>query len=447
MRIKRLIIIALLAMTCSIITRAQSPNPTPVPTPSPMTVKRIEVYSSSNPWCPKPPETPSPSPNQTPQQATATATATPQPAPTPPCVAGIGDTVIVTVDNLSTEVAAGRLKLGDLLLFINGRQFKGLNTRWWEKDQVAFDLKRTSDSTDAWTALLSQPGLDPLRKTEVSVGFADRAPLPATDSLHKPTILLRVFYQEWAIFSLIALILTLGFFFYLATRTGIIRDPGPPKLSVKERPYSLARTQAAFWFFLVIGSFIFLYLITGDYNTITEQALILMGIGTGTALGSAMIDASKSDSANDTLAKLNPQQAQLAEEVKQLSAQQNELNTRIQAAGANATDEDKKALSDLSVQLSQEQASLAEINKQIDDASSGLSKPASEGFSRDLLTDVNGINFHRFQMLVWTIVLGFLFLAGVYSSLTMPQFNGTLLALMGISSGTFLGFKIPEKQN
>jgi hypothetical protein len=28
----------------------------------------------------------------------------------------------------------------------------------------------------------------------------------------------------------------------------------------------------------------------------------------------------------------------------------------------------------------------------------------------------------------------------------MPEFGATLLALMGISAGTYLGFKIPEKQ-
>jgi hypothetical protein len=27
----------------------------------------------------------------------------------------------------------------------------------------------------------------------------------------------------------------------------------------------------------------------------------------------------------------------------------------------------------------------------------------------------------------------------------MPDFDNTLLALMGVSSGTYLGFKIPEK--
>lgn len=74
-----------------------------------------------------------------------------------------------------------------------------------------------------------------------------------------------------------------------------------------------------------------------------------------------------------------------------------------------------------------------------------LSKPVSEGITKDLLTDVNGVSFHRFQMLVWTIVLGFIFCVEVYKTLRMPEFDTTLLALMGISAGTYLGFKIPER--
>jgi hypothetical protein len=30
--------------------------------------------------------------------------------------------------------------------------------------------------------------------------------------------------------------------------------------------------------------------------------------------------------------------------------------------------------------------------------------------------------------------------------LSMPEFSATLLALQGLTAGTFLGFKIPEKQ-
>ena len=340
------------------------------------------------------------------------------------CKAGIGDKLIVDIENLSKDTNAG-----DLVLFLEGRPLNGVNAVRMDH-RLAFDLKRTDGSSQAWSALLAKPDLHPYRSVKVGVGFAGKEAFEFSDPKHPPKIALRIYYPFWAVLSFIGLVLTLVLFVYLAKTTGVIRDLSPPQLTATSRPYSLARTQAAFWFFLVIGSFIFLYLITGDYNTITEQALILMGIGTGTALGAAMIDATKNDTANNQLSELNPQQAQLQAEVI-------ELQGKVDAG--TATPEDK-------VQLDAKNAQLKEVAKKIADASSGLSKPTTDGFRRDLLTDVNGINFHRFQMLVWTIVLGFLFCAGVYSNLVMPQFSNTLLALMGISSGTYLGFKIPERQ-
>jgi hypothetical protein len=64
----------------------------------------------------------------------------------------------------------------------------------------------------------------------------------------------------------------------------------------------------------------------------------------------------------------------------------------------------------------------------------------------DILTDVVGISLHRFQIVIWTLVLGFIFWRPVYETLAMPEFPGTLLVLMGISNGTYIGFKFPEKQ-
>ena len=69
----------------------------------------------------------------------------------------------------------------------------------------------------------------------------------------------------------------------------------------------------------------------------------------------------------------------------------------------------------------------------------------SKGLANDLLADADGYSFHRFQMVVWTIVLGLIFISTVHLTLAMPEFDGTLLALMGISSGTYIGFKFPEK--
>lgn len=56
------------------------------------------------------------------------------------------------------------------------------------------------------------------------------------------------------------------------------------------------------------------------------------------------------------------------------------------------------------------------------------------------------MSFHRLQIVIWTLVLAVVFVVSVAVSLEMPTFDAKLLALMGISSGTYLGFKFPEQQ-
>jgi hypothetical protein len=74
-----------------------------------------------------------------------------------------------------------------------------------------------------------------------------------------------------------------------------------------------------------------------------------------------------------------------------------------------------------------------------------LQPPVSAGFFQDILSDSNGISFHRFQIFVWTLVLVIVFVSSVYGRLAMPEFSERLFGLMGISSGTYLGFKFPER--
>lgn len=76
-----------------------------------------------------------------------------------------------------------------------------------------------------------------------------------------------------------------------------------------------------------------------------------------------------------------------------------------------------------------------------------LNKPVpqtSGNFLNDILRDVDGYTVARLQIFIWTIIMGVIFISNVYSKLAMPEFGVTLLTLMGISSGTYLGFKFPE---
>jgi hypothetical protein len=74
-------------------------------------------------------------------------------------------------------------------------------------------------------------------------------------------------------------------------------------------------------------------------------------------------------------------------------------------------------------------------------------KPSrSQGLLSNVLSDDKGISFHRCQMFAWTIVLTFIFINEVYDGLSVPDFDATLLGLMGLSGGTYIGFKLPSQQ-
>jgi uncharacterized membrane protein len=353
----------------------------------------------------------------------------------------------VEVEKLSEAIEKDKINPRDFVLYLDGRPLEGINASPIQSQEdktvkLQFELQRTEKSRAAWTALLGSP-TSVAKWIRVSVGLPNQPTLPSDAQIS-----LRVLHRWWLVLASILLLLALIFFVWLAKRGWLIHDSNPPAPPPgKLKPYSLALTQAAFWFFLVIGSFILIYMITGEYNTITDQALVLIGIGTGTALGAAMIDQTKTDTSTKDLSGLRPEKVKLAALGTELAKKEADLKAKIQAAGANATADDTTALQETSIALQENDAKLKEVERSIADAQSRLENPVSENFVMDLLTDANGITLHRFQIVIWTLILGCLFVYGVYRDLAMPEFSTTLLALMGISSGTYLGFKIPERQN
>jgi hypothetical protein len=73
----------------------------------------------------------------------------------------------------------------------------------------------------------------------------------------------------------------------------------------------------------------------------------------------------------------------------------------------------------------------------------------SDGFLLDIISEGYGstrtVAVHRIQVVAWTLILGTIFVWTVFTSFEFPEFDTNLLLLMGISSGTYLGFKFPEK--
>src|ERR1051326_1997185 len=110
------------------------------------------------------------------------------------------------------------------------------------------------------------------------------------------------------------LVVVLFYFFYLARMTDILRN-GPAVGGVKQA-YSLGRSQMAWWMFIVLVSYVTIWMITGNRDTVTNSTLILVGISGATALGSVAIDATASSRIKTAIERLNTEkntlQVQLA---------------------------------------------------------------------------------------------------------------------------------------
>ncbi|MFD1623690.1 hypothetical protein [Azospirillum griseum] len=194
-------------------------------------------------------------------------------------------------------------------------------------------------------------------------------------------------------------------FFRRFGRDPVTLVPDVPMPAGYVAPYSLSRFQLLWWSGVVAASYTWLLPITGSMDTISTGAMALMGIVGGTSVLAATQDNRPSTKPDDDG----------AERAKHCA------NYRT-AAAASPPDTAMMA------------SCVAEIY------------PPSQGVLTDLLTDLHGYNIARLQLLIWTIVLGLSFLFEVAHNRAMPELSANLLALTGISNGTYFGFKMQEKQ-
>jgi hypothetical protein len=344
--------------------------------------------------------------------------------------ASLGDSIIVTADpaQLTAYLDYAAKQSKSVTLYINGND-TGIAPEGIARSagRLQFHLERTAANKALWSSLLRHPFIYQVRLVNASVGIPPGPGADSTDSNFKLVIVNWAWYA-WA--WLILLLLVLIWFGYLTKKKGLLLD-------VANGPYSLGRCQMAWWFFLIIISYVMIWLISGDRDTISPSLLGLMGISAGTALGAVLIDTTGAGSQSLQQASADVLALQVAE-----TNAQKDLDAAQAAVTANPGDAvAQKQLQDAKAALAAVQARLADANSRLKPKA-----PKSNGFVRDILGDSDGnIGLHRFQMVLWTIVLGIMFVVGVMAELTMPEFNATLLATMGISAGTYLGFKFPEK--
>jgi hypothetical protein len=312
---------------------------------------------------------------------------------------------------------------------------------------VGFPLVRNESAKDAWSHVLNEPVL--ARRVIVSAGFKSGEEIPSEVTPDKVTGEDQQFYLTIippfrTAFGFIVILGALIVFFALARYTDIIRDTASPRRPDGQRPYSLARGQMAFWFFLVIASYFFLWIVTGDMNTLNGSVLALIGISAGTALGSAFVDAAKpvpvGSSGNQPIVDVTRPHNEVVMELTKLRADTEQELEALQKARTLISPSDKQALDANEQQQNEVRERLANYRWQ----SAYFAWPTWKGVMYDLLAENNLISFHRFQIFIWTLILGIMFVASVYNELTMPEFSATLLGLLGISAGTYVGFKLPE---
>ena len=330
----------------------------------------------------------------------------------------LNERVTVVVAGLHEWSGTDKNDPGDLRLFLAGRMLPKTEPAMINRAQnyLTFLLDIDPANRDLWVEVLSEARKAEDHRVAISVGVKNTKQ-PWESNVY---VTLNVYprYTAGVVGLLVLLLIGLK---YLGTKTTLLRD------GALDTPYSLGRVQMACWFYLVIASYLYIWLTTGEYNNLTLSVLALIGISSGTGLASILVERDKNQESLKQRNALETEESSLRARIAEISG--------VNPMPGSLLDQD----------LQQKKTSRAEIQAKIALLPGLPPPPKSRGFWRDILRDGDGISFHRFQIVVWTAIFAIIFIHAVYRDLAMPDFNASLLGLMGISSGTYVGFKFPEK--
>ena len=268
-----------------------------------------------------------------------------------------------------------------------GTQYLNDQSKYWpDKITVPFAFTRDSTNEAAWIKMFKLTKWNKNKITvKMSLGWSGMFPLDVNAKVHNTVTV--IFYRRgvfW-LFSGIYLIFLILFARYCYT-SGLIRDPDT--VNNTPGPFSLAQTQLAFWTIIVIGGFSYLWLLTGQADTLNSSILLLLGISATTTGSATYIDYYKKTSLANSVASQPP-------------------------AGPSP-------------------ATAPNTIKQ------------HRSFSKDILSDGVNMSVQRVQTALWNFVLGLYFLWYVVTDKSMPDFNNTLLVLAGVSSALYVTSKPAE---
>ena len=310
----------------------------------------------------------------------------------------------------------------ELKLQLDGVELPNLETALWKEGAanqdivVQFNLMRhptKETSRQAWDLLLDNTTpIDFVYSVSVALAVGSQPARRVAGELKFGLAKANNIYWTVTLCAIgfIALVMLLGW------NSNILRDGGQP-----DAAFSLGRTQMAFWGLLVFFAWVGVSFTTGAMEHLPVGVLTLIGISTSTGLSALVI-------ANNQEVERQRRTATVA--------QRNALQKQMGAASYEL----EQADADLLAQLN---GTIAAFPVQQNGAVRPTSQPAR--FFHDLCSDPNGLSFQRLQVVLWTVALGGFFVWRVIGTLSLPVIPNDLLILMGISNGTYLGFKIPER--
>lgn len=202
-----------------------------------------------------------------------------------------GDEIIVEMDSLNKlNEFSGRVNK-QIHLFLNSIEMKGIvgkttmipDEKGGFKEVLIFMLKRNELTNPSWKELIDRNNfkLIGINTFKLSVGIEGEKEQKSIVTGFRFSTMRSS--QFWIMITFIVLVFWLPLI-VLAMKSSILCEPQITGEKKYKPPYSLALTQMAFWYVLIMSSTVFIYMINKEAPSLNKTALVLMGISTITGV-------------------------------------------------------------------------------------------------------------------------------------------------------------------
>jgi hypothetical protein len=329
----------------------------------------------------------------------------------------LNHTLTIVIDDLDKWDQQPNHDTSKFVLYMDGNAFAGLqpalvdvkDAKGVVQKALRFDLLRTNSNKDSWTAVFSRRRPGEFSNRNVYVKVNQEGVRVTGEALANLRVIDWTRFLWFVVLNLAFILLS---WYCLCYKSDMLRVPGgqPTGVNKKGKPnrknYSLARTQMASWFFVVLISYVFIWVVTSNLSNLPASVLALIGISAATGLGSAVVDSSKHTDQENLLRTLQDKRTATETEANKLISQIAALSAAVIASPPPADlAQQKSLLVNQQAELVTKQKELAATDVEIQKLAKALQPAPSDGFLNDILSDDDGVSFHRFQILGWTVVL------------------------------------------